>query len=88
MIEDAEFATEMIELGSDPCTLFCYTDGVIEAMNPESELFSHQRMVESIHATEDPEPGSLIERMHDALADFTGEAPQSDDITMVAVRLC
>ncbi|MFQ5492401.1 MAG: PP2C family protein-serine/threonine phosphatase, partial [Phycisphaerae bacterium] len=70
-----------------PCTLFCYTDGVIEAMDVEDRQFTHERMIETLHRVGGEGPDRVIEQMRRAISEFTGEAPQSDDITMLAVRV-
>ncbi len=87
VVGPAEYMTEQVELGPEPCTLFCYTDGVIEAMDTVGDQFTYAQMLEVLHSTEDIAPQSLIERMAAALAKFCGEATQSDDITMLALRL-
>ena len=66
--------------------LFFYTDGVTEADNGRRELFGN----EQLKAILDDSPGtSVVDRVRDvmqAVKIFAGEAPQSDDITMLALR--
>ncbi len=67
--------------------LFLYTDGVSEATNAALDDFTDERLAASIRAS-----GSLPCRdildciMRDLLA-FTDGAPQSDDITMLSLRM-
>ena len=72
-------------------TLFLYTDGLTEAENSTQELFGEERMMEKLKAksegTKDKSPRELIETMQRAVADFVGEAEQSDDLTMFAILL-
>ncbi|MBO4689283.1 MAG: SpoIIE family protein phosphatase [Paludibacteraceae bacterium] len=72
-------------------TLFLYTDGLTEAENSTQELFGEERMMEKLKAksegTKDKSPRELIETMQQAVADFVGEAEQSDDLTMFAILL-
>lgn len=87
VVNDAEYATAWIDLPPVPCTLFCYTDGVIEAMNTEGGQFGRARMIEALHAAGDVPPDQLVSHVREAISDFCGEALPSDDITMLAIRL-
>jgi sigma-B regulation protein RsbU (phosphoserine phosphatase) len=67
-------------------TLFLYTDGVSEAMNPDHEEFGEARL-EAVLAGCAAEPvAAVIDRVTDAVRRFAGTAPQSDDITCLVVR--
>lgn len=87
VVEQAEYATQSIDLGPEPCTLFCYTDGVIEAMNDPGDTFTFERMAEVLGSLDDPDPGETIMRVREAVHSFCGGAAQSDDVTMLAVEL-
>jgi sigma-B regulation protein RsbU (phosphoserine phosphatase) len=66
-------------------TLFGYTDGVTEAMSPDEALYTRERLLSHLE-----KPGlsavDLIERVKTDLFRHIQHAPQSDDITMIAVR--
>jgi sigma-B regulation protein RsbU (phosphoserine phosphatase) len=81
----AEYASATVELGAGPCTLFAYTDGVVEAMNADEELFGLPRTLDALHALPDLDPQQMIGRVRSAITSFCGPVPQSDDITMLAV---
>ncbi len=66
--------------------LFLYTDGVTEAMNPKQEQFTEARLLERLNATKEEDPRKMIEAVRDAVRLFAQDAPQSDDITMLALR--
>jgi serine phosphatase RsbU (regulator of sigma subunit) len=67
--------------------LVLYTDGVTEAMNAESAMFSNEQ-IEAMLASiaDDATPEEVTRRILAAVHDFTGLAPQSDDITLLAIR--
>ena len=67
--------------------IFLYTDGVPEANNAEWEDFSDERLMEVLRGAAALPSREVIGTVESQLAAFTGEAPQSDDITMVSVRL-
>ena len=66
--------------------LFVYTDGVTEATNAEEELFGDDRMLEVLNANGDAGAEELLPAVKEALDEFVGEAPQFDDITMLAFK--
>lgn len=66
--------------------LFLYTDGLTEAENSSHLLFGEQRMMETLAATEGMLPREMVETMQMRVSDFVNGAPQSDDLTMMAIR--
>ena len=69
-------------------TLFLYTDGLTEAENSAHEQFGEQRMIEIVESRKSKveSPRELIEAMQQAVASFVGDAEQSDDLTMLAIK--
>ena len=67
-------------------TLFVYTDGVTEATNAGEELFGTQRLLEALNREEDSRPEVLLSAVKRDIDAFVGEAPQFDDITMLAIQ--
>jgi sigma-B regulation protein RsbU (phosphoserine phosphatase) len=65
--------------------LFLYSDGVSEALNPQGEQFSEQRLQHLLREAGDAEPAALIERVLACVRRFSAGAPQSDDVTALAV---
>ncbi len=65
--------------------LFVYTDGVPEATNSREELYGTDRMTEALNTLHDPSPRELLEYMRKDIDSFTGDAPQFDDVTMLAL---
>jgi sigma-B regulation protein RsbU (phosphoserine phosphatase) len=67
-------------------TLVLYTDGVSEATDENGAFFSLERLVDVLAKS----PGGTITEVTDTVLDkvkaFAGQAPQSDDITVMAVR--
>lgn len=64
--------------------IFLYTDGLNEAENTELELFGMDRVEAlldaSLPATE------LVHVLEQGVKSFVGEAPQSDDLTLLSIR--
>ena len=68
-------------------TLFLYTDGVPEATNAKKELFGTDRMLDALNKEPDASPLKVLENVKNAVDIFVGDAPQFDDLTMLAIRL-
>ena len=64
--------------------LFLYTDGLTEAKNGQDELFGRQRLLDQLQGGVDCK--QQIDNMTQAVHEYVGDAPQSDDLTMLAIR--
>lgn len=74
-----------IQLKSGDCVLF-YTDGVKEAVDSREEEFGMERMSEAFRMAAPLGSEIVLTRMQEDLKQFTGEGPQMDDITLVAIE--
>jgi sigma-B regulation protein RsbU (phosphoserine phosphatase) len=63
-----------------------YTDGVTEAMNSHRELFGEERLHAVLRATAQRSAAQISDAVLAAVRAFTGEASQSDDITLVVLK--
>ncbi len=65
-----------------------YTDGVVEAMDPERKLYGFERLETLVRSLDvDQSPQALIDAVLADVARFAGPAEQHDDITLVAVKI-
>ncbi len=67
--------------------LFLYTDGIIEAHDPDNQLFGAQRLREFLLRSSKLSAESLVERLLQEIALFSRGAPQHDDMTLLAIRM-
>ena len=65
--------------------LFLYTDGVTEAMNCQKNLFGEERLLQTI-SNNSGTPEDFVNLLRAEVADFAGNEPQSDDITLLIVE--
>src|SRR5215211_3542942 len=73
----------VLEIGDS--ALF-YSDGIVEAHNPQREMFGFPRLRRLV-AEHDAEEGSLVDSLMDEVRCFTREGwEQEDDITLVTLR--
>ena len=67
-------------------TIVLYTDGVTEAMNADGELFGIEGLREYFANTPPVDSEGTSQQVMQAVADFAGDAPQSDDITCLTLQ--
>jgi phosphoserine phosphatase RsbU/P len=67
-------------------TVFVFSDGVTEAMNVADELYGNERLQTDLRAASALMPEEIVRAIKGKVDDFTGEALQSDDVTMLALR--
>lgn len=80
---DASFAPLRLRLQPGDC-LLAITDGVTEAFDPDGEAFGDERLLAALR----PDDDALghCRRIVEAVRRFVRAAPQSDDITVLAIR--
>ena len=84
VIGDWKFSEQETDIHSGT-TIFLYTDGLTEAENMSHQQFGEERIMKV--AEQYPStPRQLIDIMTQAVHDFVGEAEQSDDLTMLAIK--
>ena len=74
------FREQEIKLDYDDA-LFLYTDGLTEAQNAHFELFGEERMLKALSGRKKAK--NHLENIHRQVSEFVGNAPQSDDLTML-----
>lgn len=82
-----------IKYGQDEVTLnpgdmlYLFTDGVTEAENGTGALFGEPKLISSLTAYHNLSANELVNTIRSDLTNYAAGTPQSDDITMLAVRL-
>ena len=66
--------------------IYLYTDGVTEATNAQNELYGEDRLRDALNSREFENMEDLCKFIKSDVDSFVGEAPQFDDITMVALK--
>jgi sigma-B regulation protein RsbU (phosphoserine phosphatase) len=85
MIEGQTYSTKEFRLNPGD-GLFLYTDGVTEAMDPAGKQFTERRLEEYLRGASAADTDSLIKGVVEAVQLFASGAPQSDDLTALALR--
>jgi len=77
--------SDTIQLAEDDILLI-YTDGITEAMNNSRELFSEERLLDSVRTFGNLRAQEFIDKLKDEIHSFTEGYEQNDDITVVAIK--
>jgi len=67
--------------------LVLYTDGITEARNPSEEMFGEDRLEALLFECRHMTAREIEERVYTSVKDFAAGASQSDDLTMVVVKM-
>lgn len=84
-MEGVRYKTQNLKLESGD-VLFLYTDGVTEAMNVQNELYGEERLLKALNSCCYDSMADICRFIREEVSAFVGEAPQFDDITMMAFR--
>jgi sigma-B regulation protein RsbU (phosphoserine phosphatase) len=85
LIEASEFPVNRLRLGRGDAVVL-YTDGVSEAQDGEGGFFGVERIVSTTAGLRHEAAPALTDGVLAAVRAFAGEAPQSDDITILTLR--
>ena len=66
--------------------LLLYTDGVNEAMNEEHIIYSDERLIDTVAERNSASAEGLVSLVMESVKRYSGEQPQSDDITILGLR--
>ncbi|HTY57335.1 MAG TPA: SpoIIE family protein phosphatase, partial [Bacteroidota bacterium] len=85
VVEEFDFEEGSVTLKAGD-TMVIVSDGITESMNSSQELFGEERMRRVLVGLRGLDAQTVVERLIGAVRAFVGEAPQWDDMTIVAVR--
>ncbi len=86
MFPEMNYQIDSMKLNSGDC-MFLYTDGVSEAMNDKDEEFGTERIEFILKKYKDKTAQELLDIFLSAIRGFTENVAQSDDITMVIIKV-
>jgi phosphoserine phosphatase RsbU/P len=84
LIDGASYPLNRLRLGPGEA-LVAFTDGVGEAFDSRGEAFGTERLIATLAAADRARAAGLADATLAAVRAFAGEAPQSDDITVLAL---
>jgi len=84
ILEDVEYVDTRLNLGPGDKIVF-YTDGIVEAMNTDEEMFGFERLMEVLQAARHHDVTSVMNETIERVNAFAGDKPQHDDITIIVL---
>ena len=67
--------------------LVFYTDGIVEEMNEQEELFGFDRLLETVQEARSMSADLLLKEIINRVNEFAGGAAQHDDLTVIVASL-
>jgi len=67
-------------------SLFVYTDGLAEASNCAGDMFTTDRVLDVLNENTDQSPQEILNAVSHAVDEFTLDAEQFDDLTMLCLK--
>lgn|GEM_PF-3920222 len=86
-IDTVKYKKESFILNSGDA-LYLYTDGVTEAVNEKEELYSDDRLLDTLNSIniKDTSSEQILKNIQESVGKFSGRALQADDITMLMFK--
>jgi sigma-B regulation protein RsbU (phosphoserine phosphatase) len=84
--EDERFCEHAMELAAGDFVLL-YTDGATEAMDYQGAAYGRERLLEALRQHGDLAPDWALRAIHWDIRRFVGLAEQTDDLTMVGLKI-
>jgi sigma-B regulation protein RsbU (phosphoserine phosphatase) len=85
MFRDIELEKRQIDIAPGDLLIF-YTDGVTEARDASGQLFGEERLWATLANNPDASAQQVLQAVIEAVKTFTGDIPQSDDLTLFVVK--
>ena len=85
LIDGAEYEMATVPLPPG-ARLVIYTDGITEAQSPAAEFFGRRRLRELVRARAAQSCAEIHDAIRAAVSEFTADAPQADDLTVVVLE--
>jgi len=86
ILEEVDYQETQVQMAPGDKLLF-YTDGIVEAMNPASEMFGFERLLEFVQQSKALNAEALLKEIIEGVDDFAAGAAQHDDITIIVVNV-
>ena len=67
-------------------TMFLYTDGLTDAVDPDNRIFGSRKLIDGLAPMKDVPLQHIVDRLWQAVFDFSAGAPAADDMTCLILR--
>ncbi len=84
ILDEANYEETHLQMAPGDKVVY-YTDGIVEAMNKHEEMYGFERLHEVVKSSPAETAEDLMNDIIRSVSDFTGAAPQHDDLTIIVV---
>jgi len=84
ILEDAEYEETRLKLAPGDKVVL-YTDGIVEAMSEQEEMFGFDRLLEVVRGAREITADALLKKILYEVNAFAGGAAQHDDLTIIVI---
>jgi len=86
ILEDVDYRETLVQVSPGDKLVF-YTDGIVEAMNENAELFGFERLQEIIQQSRAANAETLLTEIVEGVHTYAAGTAQHDDITVIVVKV-
>jgi len=86
ILDDAQYEESSFQLRAGDKIVF-YTDGIVEAMNEQEEMFGFDRLLEVVRSSRSMTADDLLQEITNRVKEFVGNAVQHDDLTVIVLNV-
>jgi serine phosphatase RsbU (regulator of sigma subunit) len=84
ILDEANYEETQLQMEPGDKVVY-YTDGIVEAMNKHEDMYGFERLHEVVKSSPAENAEALMNDIIRSVSDFTGAAPQHDDLTIIVV---
>ena len=84
ILDEANYEETQLQMEPGDKVVY-YTDGIVEAMNKHEDMYGFDRLHEVVKSSPAETAEALMNDIIRSVSDFTGAAPQHDDLTIIVV---
>ena len=84
ILDEANYEETQLQMEPGDKVVY-YTDGIVEAMNKHKDMYGFERLHEVVNSSPAETAEALMKDIIKDVSDFTGTAPQHDDLTIIVV---
>jgi serine phosphatase RsbU (regulator of sigma subunit) len=86
ILEDVDYQETRLQLTPGDRVVF-YTDGIVEAMNPQQEIYGFERLLATVQEAGCMSADALLKKVVDDIHMFANGAAQHDDVTVIVLSV-
>ena len=86
LFQDEKYENSTVQLKTGD-TIFMYTDGVTEVINDNKEFFGVDRLESVLEQFTTASSANIVEEVYQSVKDFSGDAEQFDDLTILSLTV-